>query len=197
MNRKKEYDYIVTLKHPNYKIYNLISVLTCMITLAAEAYGIVQTPFATYYWVNILMMVYIIYNFTALLTGRSDGESVISFKWSLYAAAFLWLMYPLHIPVIGIFFIVAALLERQIKFPQEIGFSNDGITFNTFPFKHYNWDDVRNVVLKDDIITIDFTNNKIIQREIEPAELTEEENEFNEFCNRQLNNLHTQNNFVS
>lgn len=197
MSRKKEYDFIVTLKHPNYKIYNLISVLTCFITIAAEAYGIMQTPFATYYWVNIAMVVFIIFNFSVALVGRPDSESVITFKWSLYAAAFLWLMYPLHMPAVGIFFIVAALLERQIKFPQEIGFSNEGVTFNTFPFKHYNWDAVKNVVLKDDIITIDFNNNKIIQREIEPAELTEEENEFNVFCNQQLKNIKAQNNFAS
>ena len=71
-----------------------------------------------------------------------------TFKWGLYAAAFLWLLYPLHIPYIGIFFIIAALLERQIKFPQEIGFSKEGITFNTFPFKNYTWQQVNNVMLK-------------------------------------------------
>ena len=159
----------------------------CLLTVAAEAYGIIQTPFATYYWVNICLAVFIIFNFSVALVSKDDGEpAVVTFKWSLYAAAFLWLMYPLHLPVAGIFFIIAALLERQIKFPQEIGFSKDGITFNTFPFKNYNWQDIKNIVLKDDMITIDFSSNKIIQREIEPAELTEEENEFNEFCRQQL-----------
>ena len=62
----------------------------------------------------------------------------------------------LHIPVIGVFFIIAALLERQIKFPQEIGFSKEGITFNTFPFKNYTWQQVNNVILKDNMLTLDF-----------------------------------------
>ena len=86
------------------------------------------------------------------------------------------------------FFIISALLERQIKFPQEIGFSKDSITFNTFPFKNYSWQQVKNAMLKDNILTLDFANNKIIQREIEPAELTEEENEVNEFCKQQIIN---------
>jgi hypothetical protein len=165
--------------------------------VAAEAYGIMQTPFVAYYWVNIVMVGFIIFSFIFAMMRQPDSESVVTFKWPLYAAAFLWLMYPLHMPAVAIFFIIAALLERQIKFPQEIGFSADGITFNIFPFKHYHWKDVKNVVIKDDVITIDFNNNKIIQRDIEPAELTEEEDEFNRFCSQQLNKPDVQNNFAS
>jgi hypothetical protein len=65
-------------------------------------------------------------------------------------------------------------------------FSKEAITFNTFPFKNYSWQEVKNIMLKDNMLTIDFKNNKIIQREIEPAELTEEEIEFNEFCRQQM-----------
>ena len=181
MRQSKEYDFVITLKHPDYKIYNLITVLICVMTIAAQIFAFLNSMFFSYNWINVLLMVVIVANIILSLS-NNKRENIITFKWALYAAAFLWLLYPLHIPAIGIFFIVAALLERQIKFPQEIGFSKEAITFNTFPFKTYSWQQVKNAMLKDNILTLDFNNNKIIQREIEPAELTEEENEFNEFC---------------
>ncbi len=104
----------------------------------------------------------------------------------MFAAAFLWLLYPLHIPAIGIFYIIAALLERQVKFPQEIGFSKDAVTFNTFPFKNYAWQQFKNVMLKDNILTLDFSNNKILQKETESDVSHETEKEFNEFCKQQM-----------
>lgn len=185
MKQQKEYDFVVTLKHPGFKAYNLITVLMCLMTIAASVFALLQWPFVTLSWVNIALIGIIVFNLSMGLFNR-ESETIHTFKWALYAAAFLWLLYPLHIVYISIFFVIAALLERQIKFPQEIGFSKEAITFNTFPFKNYGWEQVKNVMLKDDMLTIDFKNNKIMQREIEPAELTEEETEFNEFCRQQL-----------
>jgi hypothetical protein len=190
MTQKEAYDFIVTLKHPDYKIYNFITVLMCIMTVAASALSLMHWQFQQLSWVNIILIGIIVFNLSMNLF-NNQKETISTFKWSLYAAAFLWLLYPLHIPYIGIFFIIAALLERQIKFPQEVGFSKEGITFNTFPFKNYTWQQVSNVMLRDNMLTLDFINNKIIQREIEPAELTEEENEFNEFCRQQIAGDHS------
>lgn len=188
MRQKKEYDFVVTLKHPDYKIYNIISVLMCLITVTASAFGMLQSAFTNLTWVNIFLTGFIIFNLVFSFLNRNEKESIVTFKWALYASAFLWLLYPLHIMGISIFFIIAALLERQIKFPQEIGFSNDGITFNTFPFKNYAWQQVSNVMLKDDLLTLDFTNNKILQKETETEVSLETEREFNEFCKAHLMN---------
>ncbi|MBV9962923.1 MAG: hypothetical protein JO072_11815 [Parafilimonas sp.] len=186
--KQREYDFVITLKHPDYKIYNLISVLLCVITTTAAIYALLQSWFYSYMWLNVLLIAVVVTSLIIALFNLNKKESITTFKWALYASAFLWLLNPLHQPFIGIVFIIAALLERQVKFPQEIGFRKEGITFNTFPFKNYTWQQVKNVVLKDDIITLDFVNNKIIQRELEPAELTEEEDEFNEFCKLQIRN---------
>ena len=34
-----------------------------------------------------------------------------------------------------------------------------------FPFKYFSWEEVNNIILRDNMLTIDFKNNKIIQRE--------------------------------
>jgi len=46
------------------------------------------------------------------------------------------------------------------------------------------WKELSNVVKKDDLLTLDFKNNKLMQAEISKAEGSEEE--FNRFCQRQL-----------
>lgn len=187
MSQTREYDFVITLKHPNYKIYNIITTLMCVLTIAAEIYALLSTMFFTYNWLNVVLMAVIVINFVFSITANQK-ENIITFKWALYAAAFLWLLYPLHLPWIAVLLIIAALLERQIKFPQEIGFSKDAVTFNTFPFKNYSWQQVKNAMLKDNMLTLDFDNNKLIQKETESDVPTDTEREFNEFCKQQIAN---------
>lgn len=188
MRDKKEYDFVVTLKHHDYKLYNLISVLLCVMAVTAFAVAMLHVQFETFNWVNIFLATFIVISLIVAVTRIKHTTRILTFKWSLFAAAFLWLLYPLHVPAIGIFYIIAALLERQIKFPQEIGFSKDAVTFNTFPSRSYAWEQLKNVVLKDNILTLDFINNRILQKETESDVSAETENEFNEFCKHQLTN---------
>ena len=86
-------------------------------------------------------------------------------------------------------FIILALLEYQAKYAIEIGFTDHEIRFNTFIKRRYSWSDFTNIILKDGIITLDFANNKILQREIEDDEEEDDadEEEFNGYCREQLN----------
>jgi len=186
MRQKKEYDFVVTLKHPDYKIYNIITVLMCLITVAASIFGLLHSEFFSLTWVNVFLTACIVINLFLAFINSNKKQNISTFKWALYASAFLWLLYPLHLPFIAVFYIIAALLERQIKFPQEIGFSEDGITFNTFPFKNYLWDQVRNAMLKDNMLTLDFVSNKILQKETESDVDKTTETEFNAYCNAHL-----------
>lgn len=187
MSNGTEYDFVVTLRHRDYRLYNVISILLCVMALATFTFAMLQVPFAPYNWINIFLAAFIVFNLVVFFTRINRKDLIPTFKWSLFAAAFLWLLYPVHVPVIGIFYIIAALLERQLKFPQEIGFSKDEITFNTFPSKHYDWQQLKNVIIKDNILTLDFKNNKIFQKETESDVSAETEKEFNEFCRQCLN----------
>lgn len=188
MKQKREYDFVVTIKHPDYKIYNVITVLMCLMTIIAAVFGILHTVFSNITWINIFLITAVVFSLAISFINKNKADNIVTFKWALYASAFLWLLYPLNIPAISIFFIIAALLERQIKFPQEIGFGDDGITFNTFPFKNYTWQQIKNAMLKDNLLTLDFTNNKIIQKETESDVSQETEKEFNEFCKQHISN---------
>lgn len=175
----KTYDYIVTLKpNNNYKAFNLISQLLVLIAVAATAYAALTTASQkeriTAIALSAVMLASGLYAFFA------SGSYRISLL-----IAFLALIIIFKAYWIAILYAVSGLLERQVKFKQEIGFDDEGIAINSFPKKSYKWHEVNNVVLKDGIITVDLYNNKIIQKELED-ESEELEDEFNDFCRSHL-----------
>jgi hypothetical protein len=78
------------------------------------------------------------------------------------------------------------LFEKQAKFPLEVGFSDNRIIINTLIRRKYNWGDFNNIVLKDDLLTMDFKSNHLLQRETIDEEGDAEEDEFNNYCSQQL-----------
>lgn len=117
---------------------------------------------------------------------RKSGSSF--FRIGLVVAAAGWLLAPQRNIFIACLYLIAALLEKQVKLPLTVGFSEEMISFNTIPRKSLKWDEVNNVVLKDGLLTIDRRNNHLFQKEIESYLGNQAEGEFNNFCKRQLNN---------
>jgi hypothetical protein len=79
------------------------------------------------------------------------------------------------------------VIEKQVKFPEEIAFDNDEVVINSFPKKRYSWDAFENIVLKDGLLTLDYKNNTLFQKQIESAVSKEDEAAFNVFCQERLN----------
>jgi hypothetical protein len=72
---------------------------------------------------------------------------------------------------------------------QEIGFAKTHIIFNGLWNRKHDWAEISNIVLKDGILTIDFKNNRLFQKEtddLDDDDYDGEEDEFNEFCQEQL-----------
>lgn len=69
--------------------------------------------------------------------------------------------------------------------PVMFAFTSAGIKKTGLPLKNYKWDQFSNVILKDNILTLDFKNNKLLQAEIASKNINEEA--FNTFATEQLN----------
>jgi hypothetical protein len=64
------------------------------------------------------------------------------------------------------------------------------ISYPSFPQKKIEWNEVSNLILKDNILTIDLKNNKLIQHTIKENENKDlDETAFNIFIQQQLNNI--------
>ena len=118
----------------------------------------------------------------SIIKKRRKGEAF--FRFGLFICALGWVIGPERNIWMALLYAVAGLLEKQVKFPAEIGFAADEISFNSLPKKTLGWDQVKNVLIKDGLLTIDQKNNRLYQKEIEGYVTADIENEFNEFAHR-------------
>ncbi|MEP7258674.1 MAG: hypothetical protein ABI687_09800, partial [Flavitalea sp.] len=109
----------------------------------------------------------------------------IYFSKALLIAGLVWTRMPYFQWLVAVFALMA-ILEYQAKHSPEIGFSPDKVVFFGLLRKKYSWSEIDNVILKDGLLTIDFTNNRLIQKEIESGENEASEEEFNQWCRQYL-----------
>ncbi len=82
--------------------------------------------------------------------------------------------------------IILAFLDVTVRKKPTVVFFDDRISIQAFPGKTYEWEDMSNVILKDDILTLDFKNDRLMQAEIDGDSFHVDEIGFNEFCTRRL-----------
>ena len=69
-------------------------------------------------------------------------------------------------------------------------FNDEGVHLTrVFKTVIFPWAGMENVILKDNLLTIDFKTNKIIQVEIVESSRMVDETEFNQFCNMQMSSI--------
>lgn len=106
-------------------------------------------------------------------------------RYSFGSGFFLPFAFVFTIPVVSILDMILFLLSSAALQKTSFNFTSTSIERKNFPPKRYNWDQVSNVILKDNLLTIDFKNNKLFQSEIE--NITIDEIAFNTFAKAQMN----------
>ncbi len=182
MAKEKVYDFIIELKRPAYILVDTISQLMLLLAVIAITKTLSVSGLNWEIWVVIR---------TAIVAGiigwwiycrfQIKKGKIPYYRLAIVLAAYGWYIQPGG-KYIFLVYLLAAILEKQAKFPQEIAFDEEEIVINSFPKKHYQWSAIANVVLKDGILTVDFRNNRLIQKEIETPATESLEAEFNRFC---------------
>jgi len=179
------YDYVVTLKREYARKTDLISFLLLLISFLAFSYTLFRHGRSVFLFIAlVILLLGLILNILELRRKRE-----LRFRNWLFAAGLLWLGMPflqwLFIP-----FVFFALLEAQAKYPLEIGFHSGGIVINSLFKKKITWTAMQSVILKDGLLTLDFKNNRLIQKEVlDDDDPDADEDEFNQYCQSNLVNL--------
>jgi hypothetical protein len=180
----REYDFVVVLKNKNKKAVRLTGMLLCLLALFLFLYRSFRDAGSM---MNMVAFFILLVLFSWSMFQLRKNEKVV-FSPLLGIAGFgLIVLQPSN--WLGIVYLAMAALERYAMLPQEIGFSADHIRFNGWPEKKYAWSDFTNIMLKDDILTMDFRNNKLFQKETDDSadpEYDGSEEEFNQFCMKNL-----------
>lgn len=188
----KVYDFIIVIKTTHHTLVDTVSRMMLLLSIALFGYTISHAPINKYSILLMVLMAGMIAWWIYCYLRQKKGRPVF-YRLGLLMATAGWLTLT-RFSWITILFFIAVLLEKQVKFPQEIAFDENGIVFNTLPKKYYPWSAIKNAVLKDGILTIDFASNKLYQKEIDNPGSAGDEQDFNEFCSSKLNTVHaTQN----
>jgi hypothetical protein len=179
------YDYVVTLKRENARKTDLVSFLLLIFSILAFCYVQIRSGFNGFLSIAaIILFLGLLLNIYVYRKGKE-----MRFRNWLFAAGIFWLGMP-YFQWMLLPFVFFALLEAQAKYPLEIGFFADGVVLNSLFKKKWPWASLESVILKDGLLTLDFRNNKLIQKEVldddEPDAL---EDEFNDYCRSKLVNL--------
>jgi len=198
------YQYVVILKKNSERTTDLLSMLLCFLSAGSflltalhsiyfyhfkgvgrSGYGF-EVPTLAYFLTSIAVILWAGLAFN-LLSKRKDRRTRVRYRYLLILAAIGWIG-TTSMPWIGLFFFVAAFLEYQTKRPLEIGFDYDRVVINTLIRQRHDWSAFNNVVLKDGLLTLDFKNNRLMQKELADDEDDDDadEEEFNTWCRDQL-----------
>ncbi len=181
----KTYDYIIVLKRPNYIWVDLVSRLMLMFSIAVLVYSLSAGGVKNWYGIAFLALVLGEAAWWFISYRKAKNGGIAFYRLGLLLAAIGWILLKAPVWIIAPY-IIAVLIEKQVKFPQEMAFDDDGLVINSFPKQSFSWKELNNAVLKDGILTIDFKSNKLIQKPIESLASVAIEQEFNEFCKERL-----------
>jgi hypothetical protein len=177
------YQYVVTLQNRSRRLIDRFSILLISASLMIF---IIQSITATEKrWIHLVGIFLIAILLGSRLYRQFRLNQGVYYNYLLMITGLVWASMPFY-PWLSILFLVMGLIERQAKKNLEIGFTEDRIVFNSFPRKTYDWNEFTNIILLDNLLTLDFVNNTLFQRETIDEEGDAEEDEFNEYCRQQL-----------
>jgi len=184
------YPYVVILKKSSERATDLLSLLLCLFSVGYFTFFAADSFHRPEWGRAFGSLLYIAA--AGLLIGMLINIAMrrrrkVRYRYLLFGAAVVWLAL-IYMPWVAGFYFVLAFLEPQAKKPLEIGFGNDHIVINSLIKRRFTWADLTNVVLKDGLLTLDFANNRLIQREVadEEDEDDADEEEFNAWCRERL-----------
>jgi hypothetical protein len=189
------YPFVVILKRDNDRLIDWISLLLCSFTAGAFMFSAIRKGQFNYFYKAAAVLIFIVligllFSFVGGRTNRlgltGGGHAPIRYRYWLLICALVWLAMP-YGQWLFFVFLLLTFLEYQAKYPLEIGFSPDKVVINSLLRKTFPWSSFNNVLLKDGLLTLDFKNNRLLQKEVdEDEEGDADEEEFNDYCREML-----------
>lgn len=132
---------------------------------------------------NGLIAIVFIGAYTLFRYYKSKRSKVAFFfdEWILFMVMMLWVVennYVFAVSDMILFLLFSAAIDKTVY-----AFDQERIKQKNFPWKKYTWDQLSNVILKDNMLTMDFKNNRLVQMRTE-NEINE--SDFNEYATEQI-----------
>ena len=153
-------EFEIILRNDKIKTYRLLTVFIVFLNCLYFLYLLTDKKQRGFGEIAIgTIAVYILYR--VFKTNKQRVPFFID-EWVYFALMLLWIDQYLFAILNLIFMLQYTAATQTIRYV-----FSDKIQQKNFPWKKYQWSEMSNVVLKDNILTMDFKNNKVIQAEID------------------------------
>jgi|PersoiStandDraft_1058852.scaffolds.fasta_scaffold55615_2 hypothetical protein len=170
----------ITLKNDKLKVYRTFTLFIVVLQTLFFIYLLFVDTFRNQAIIGLsIITLYTLYRilYTRHYKATFYFDSVIYLLLSLFWLDTIWLFL-----VYFLLLLLLQIIEKGTRF----SFCKNEIIMIGFPGKKYQWNQFSNIVLKDNILTLDFKNNKLLQAEITTININEDA--FNTFAKEQLVN---------
>lgn len=172
----------IIIKNEKVKSYRLIALIILLVNVSAFAYFIINNEKRTESLSALaIIAIYILIQWNYI---RKKKQEHWFNEFLFFVLAFCWMGIGVY-SLVAVCMVVGLLYFLALQ-KLEFLFNEVGVTKMNLPKKEYEWNEISNVILKDNMLTLDFKNNKIFQAEIDPSQNIDEQN-FNLSCSRQVN----------
>ena len=166
----------IILKNDKVRSYRMITVIIVILNLLYFGYLLFDKQHRNLGMISIGTLA--IYGVYRIFITRKKGIQFYIDEWVYFVLMLLWidsyLLAVLNLLLMLLY--TAATQEIRYEFSEEV-------TQKNFPWKKFTWSQFGNIVLKDNILTMDLRTNKIIQAEVN-GEVNEKD--FNAFVASKL-----------
>jgi hypothetical protein len=156
-------NFSIPIPNDRLKTYKVFTFIIITLNFLGFGYVFLQTA-ATASVVSIFGLVINAVPWLYYLLNKKHIKSPVV-EIALIASAFIWMYFGNF--WMGFLLLSFALMSFFTNKKSVILFNETGIVYPSFPVKKYTWADVGQVLWKDDILTIDLKNNKLLQFTIE------------------------------
>ena len=157
-----------------------IVVSRCLLALAA-----VTTLLSTnsrFYFINMIIAVILLVS--AALLKVLIGRFKLTTQFFIITAAVLSFLVIRSIPFAALLIFYALIINKLYISPGIMINAEEIIITKMLSKPVYCWNEFNNIILKDNVLTLDFKNNKLLQLNVQESDTKIDENNFNNFCRK-------------
>lgn len=169
----------IEIPNDRLKTYKIVTFIILTLNFLGFGYVFLRTSSVATYITIIALIINAVPWLYYLLNKRHIKTPIL--ETSFIASAFIWIYFGNL--WMGIMLLAFGMIGFIANKKSIIQFSDEGIVYPSFPIKKYEWAAVSQVIWKDDILTIDLKENKLLQFNIDKtvAEKVDVIG-FNEYC---------------
>ena len=153
-----------------------VAILRVLLALAAIASLFYRTtPF--YINISVSVMLFSLSVFARMILLRVKIKPIL-----LAGIAAVLFFVATHAVAFALLLLIAGMLPSFFYKAPLVEFSNENVTvIRMIGSSEHEWEQFNNIILKDNLLTLDFKNNKVLQLEVD-QKVTIDEKTFNDFC---------------